>query len=106
MVRSIFRGVPGGEPCALITSYSDVVDFLKSSKSESLIAIGVESERRSIARSLSGRGPKGEPDDLIVPESEIIDLLRRLKLIRRLDSSMLAIRVEVEYRFIARLLSV
>jgi hypothetical protein len=81
VVRSIFRGVPGGEPCALIISYSDVVDFLKSSKSESLIAIGVESERRFIARSLSGQGPKGEPDALIVAESEITDLLKRLKLI-------------------------
>jgi hypothetical protein len=46
-----------------------------------LIAIRVESERRSIARSLSGWGPKGEPDVPIVAESEIANLLRRLKLI-------------------------
>jgi hypothetical protein len=33
-VRSIFGGVPGGESYALITSCSDVVDFLKSFKSD------------------------------------------------------------------------
>jgi hypothetical protein len=70
----------------LITSCSDVVDFLKSSKSD--LAIGlifdsyqVESECRSVARSLSGRGTKEEPDAPIAAESEIADLLRSLKLI-------------------------
>jgi hypothetical protein len=48
----------------------------------SLIAIGVEPEYRSIARSLFGRGPKEELDAPITTESEIVDLLRRLKLIR------------------------
>jgi hypothetical protein len=50
-----------GEPYTLIISYSDVVDFLKSS--ETNLAIGVifdnyrgRPEYRSIARSLSGRG--------------------------------------------------
>jgi hypothetical protein len=38
VARSIFRGVPGGEPYALITSYNGVVDFLKSSKSDLVIA--------------------------------------------------------------------
>jgi hypothetical protein len=70
-----------------------------------LIAIGVERECRYVARSLSGRGPKGEPDASIAADSEIADLLRRLKLIWRLDSFMLAIRVEFEYRSVARSLS-
>jgi hypothetical protein len=70
-----------------------------------LIAIGVESECRYIARSLSGRGPKGEPDAPIAAESEITDLVRRLKLIQQSDSSILAIGVEPEYRSIVRLLS-
>jgi hypothetical protein len=106
-VRSIFGGVPRGENYALITSYSDVVDFLKSSKSNLAIRLifnsyRVESEYISVARSLSGRGPKGETDAPIVAESEIIDLVRRLKLIRRSDSSMIAIRVETEYRSVGR----
>jgi hypothetical protein len=70
-----------------------------------LIAIGVELEYRSIARSLSRWGPKGEPNVLITTESEIADLLRRLKMIRRSDSSMLAIGVEPEYIFVTRSLS-
>jgi hypothetical protein len=67
-----------------------------------LIVIRVEPECRSVARSLSGWGPKGEPDAPIAAESEITKLLRMLKLIRRSDSSMLAIRVETEYRFLTR----
>jgi hypothetical protein len=47
-----------------------------------LIAIEVEPEYRSVARSLSGWGPKEESDASIVAESEIVDLLRRLKIIR------------------------
>jgi hypothetical protein len=70
-----------------------------------LIAIGVELECRSVARSLSGRDPKVEPDAPITVESEIMDLLRRLKLIWQSDSSMIAIGVESEYRFVARSLS-
>jgi hypothetical protein len=70
-----------------------------------LIAIGVEPEYRSVARSLSGWGPKGEPDAQIVAVSEIAYLLRWLKLIQRSDSSMLPIGVEQEYRSVARSLS-
>jgi hypothetical protein len=71
----------------LVTSCSDVVAFLKSSKIDPaigliLIAIGVEAEYRSIARSLSGWGPKGEPDALITAESEVTNLFKLLKLIR------------------------
>jgi hypothetical protein len=43
VVRSIFGGVPGGEPYALITSCSDVVDFLKSSKSDPMIGLVFDS---------------------------------------------------------------
>jgi hypothetical protein len=70
-----------------------------------MLAIGVESEYRSIARSLSGFGPKGESNAPIIADSEIMDLLRMLKLIRQSDSSMLAIGVEAEYRSVARSLS-
>jgi hypothetical protein len=70
----------------LITSYSDIVDFLKPSKSDSAVGLvfnsyRVEPKYRPVAKSLFGRGPKGEPDALIAAESEIVDLLRRLKLI-------------------------
>jgi hypothetical protein len=57
---------------------------------------------RSVARSLSGQGPKGEPDALITAESEILNLLRRLKLIRWSDSFMIDIGVEIEYRSVSR----
>jgi hypothetical protein len=67
-----------------------------------MIAIGVEPEYISLARSLSRWGPKGESNAPITTESEVIDFLRRLKLIRRSDSSMLAIEAESEYRSIAR----
>jgi hypothetical protein len=94
----------------LITSCSDVVDFLKSSETDPtirliLIAIGLETEYRSVARSLSRWSPKGEPDALVAAESKIMDLLRRLKLIQRLDSSLLAIGVELKYRSVPRSLS-
>jgi hypothetical protein len=70
-----------------------------------LIAIGVETEYKSVTRSLFGHGPKGEPDAPITVERVITDLLRRLMLIRRLDLCMLSIRVEPEYRFVAGSLS-
>jgi hypothetical protein len=70
-----------------------------------LIAIGVEVEYRFVARSLSRHGPKGEPDAPIAVESETADLVRMLKLIRRSNSSMLAIGVESEYRSVGRALS-
>jgi hypothetical protein len=81
---------------------SDVVDFLKSSRTDPtigliLIAIGVEAEYRSISRSLSGLGPKGEPNAPITAESKMTDLLWLLKLIWQIDLSMLAIGVKLEY---------
>jgi hypothetical protein len=70
-----------------------------------LIAIGVESEYRSVSRSLSGWGPKEESNAPITTESEMMDLLRLLKLIWQLDMSVLAIGVESEYRSVSRSLS-
>jgi hypothetical protein len=70
-----------------------------------LIAIGVEPECRSVARSLSEWGTKGELDVPIAAESEITDLLRRLKLIWWSDSSMISIEIEPDYRFVAISLS-
>jgi hypothetical protein len=70
-----------------------------------LIAIGIESKYRYVARSLSGRGPKGEPNTLIVAKSKTTNILRRLKLIWRSDSSMIAFGVELEYRSVAISLS-
>jgi hypothetical protein len=45
VVRSIFRGISAREPYALITSYSDIVDFLKSSKSDLMIGLIFHSYR-------------------------------------------------------------
>jgi hypothetical protein len=95
---------------ARVYIYSDIVDFLKSCRTDPviglvLIAIGVEPEYRSISRSLSGWGPKGEPNAPIIAESEMTDLLRLLKLIWQPDMSMLAIGVEPDYRSITRSLS-
>jgi hypothetical protein len=70
-----------------------------------MLAIEVEAEYRYAARLLSGWGPKGEPNAPIIVESEVTNFLRMLKLIWRPDSSMLAIEVEAEYRYAARLLS-
>jgi hypothetical protein len=70
-----------------------------------LIAIGVELEYRYISRSLSGWGPQGEPNAPITVESEMTNLLRLLKLTWQPDMSMLAIRVEPEYRSVSRSLS-
>jgi hypothetical protein len=70
-----------------------------------MIAIRVEPEYISIDRSLSGLGPKGELNAPITVESEIVNSLKRLKLIRRLDSYMIAIGVEPEYRYVDRSLS-
>jgi hypothetical protein len=71
----------------LVTSCNDVIDFLKLSEIDPtirlvLIAIGVESEYRSISRSLSGWGPKGEPDAPIATESEVTNFFRPLKRIQ------------------------
>jgi hypothetical protein len=45
VARSIFGGVPGGEPYALITSCSDVVDFLMLSISDPTIGLVFDSYR-------------------------------------------------------------
>jgi hypothetical protein len=70
-----------------------------------LIAIGVESEYRSVFRSLSGWGRKEEPNAPIAGESEMTDLLRLLKLIWQPDLSMLVNGVEPDYRSVTRSLS-
>jgi hypothetical protein len=57
----------------------------------SMLTIRVEADYRSITRSLSGWGSKGEPNAPITVESKVVDFLRLLKLIWRLDSSMIAI---------------
>jgi hypothetical protein len=110
VARSIFEEDPRGETYALVTSYSDVVAFLKLSETDLviglvLIAIGVESEYRSISISLSGWNPTGEPNAPITAESEMTDLLRLLNLIWRPNSSIIAIGVEPAYRSVARSLS-
>jgi hypothetical protein len=46
-----------------------------------MLAIGVETEYRSVTRSLSEWGPKGEPNASITAESEVTNFLRLLKLI-------------------------
>jgi hypothetical protein len=47
----------------------------------SMLAIGVESEYKSVTRSIFGWGLKGEPNALITAESEVADFLRLLQLI-------------------------
>ncbi len=94
----------------MVTSYSDVVAFLKLSETDPaiglvLIAIRVEPEYRSVSRSLFKWGPKEEPNAPIAAESRMTYLLRLLKLIWQPDISMLAIGVEPEYRSVARSLS-
>jgi hypothetical protein len=84
--RSIFGGVLGRKLYALITSCSNVVAFLKSPETDPtighiLIAIRVEPEYRSVARSFSRWGPRGETDASLAAESETVKLLRLLKLI-------------------------
>jgi hypothetical protein len=110
VARSIFGGDLGREPYALFTSCSDVVAFLKSSETDLvigliLIAIGIEADYRSVAKSLFGWGPKEEPNAPIATESEVMNFFRLLKLIRRSNSSMIAIGVDPEYRYVARSLS-
>jgi hypothetical protein len=109
VVRSLSGWGPKGEFNASIPG-SEVADFLRQLKliqrsNSCIIAIGIETEYRSITRSLSRWGPKGQPNAPIAAESEIADFLSRLKLIQRSDSSMLAIRLEPQYRSVARSLS-
>jgi hypothetical protein len=84
--RSLSRWGPKGEPNALITAESEMMDLLKLLKliwqlDMSMVAIGVELEYRSVTRSLFGWGLKGEPNTPIVAESEVVNFLRLLKLI-------------------------
>jgi hypothetical protein len=69
---------------------SNVIDFLKSSRTDPviglvLIYIRVEPEYRYVSRSLSGWGHKRELNVSITAESEMTDLLRLLKLIWQSD---------------------
>jgi hypothetical protein len=82
VTRSLSRWGPRGELDALITAESEITDLLRQLKltrrsDSSMIAIGVESEYRSVARSLSRWGPKRESNALITAESEIVNFLRR-----------------------------
>jgi hypothetical protein len=88
--RSIIRPLSGwgpkGEPNAPVAAESEMTDLLRLLKliwqpDLSMLAIGVESEYRSVTRSLSGWGPKEELNAPIVVESEVVDFLRLLKLI-------------------------
>jgi hypothetical protein len=88
--RSVFRSLsrwgPKGELNALITAESEMTDLLRLLKliwqpDMSMLAIGVETEYRSVTRSLFGWGSKGEVNAPIITESEVTDFLRLLKLI-------------------------
>jgi hypothetical protein len=94
--RSFSGWDPKGESNTPITAESEMTDLVRLLKliwqpDLSMLAIGVEPEYRSVTRSLSGWGPKGEHNAPIATESEVTDFLRLLKLIRRSDSSMIAI---------------
>jgi hypothetical protein len=94
--RSLSGWGPKGEPNAPIAAESEMTDLLRLLKliwqsDMSMLAIGVETEYRYVTKSLSGWGPKGEPNALITTESEVANFMRLLKLIWRLDSSMIAI---------------
>jgi hypothetical protein len=84
--RSLSRLGPKGEPNTPITAESNKTGLLMLLKliwqlDMSMLAIGVESEYRSVTRSLSRWGPKGELNAPIAAESEVVDFLRLLKLI-------------------------
>jgi hypothetical protein len=107
--RSLSRWGPKGETNTPIAAESEMTDLLRLLKliwqpDLSMLAIGVETEYRSVTRSLSGWGPKGEPNAPIATESEVTDFLRLLKLIRRSDSSMIAIAARSEVVDFLRLL--
>jgi hypothetical protein len=94
--RSLSRWGPKWDFNALIVAESEMTDLLRLLKliwqpDLSMLAIRVETEYRSVTRSLSGWGPKGESNASIVAESDVTDFLRLLKLIWRSDSSMIAI---------------
>jgi hypothetical protein len=77
---------PKVEPNAPITVESEMTDLLRLLKliwqpDLSMLAIGVETEYRSVSRSFSVWGPKGELNAPIAAESEVTNFLRLLKLI-------------------------
>jgi hypothetical protein len=83
--RSLSAWGPKWEPNTPITIESEMMDLLRLLKliwqpNLSMLAIGVETEYRSVTRSLSGWGPKGESNAPIAAESKITDFLRLLKL--------------------------
>jgi hypothetical protein len=84
--RSLSGWGPKGEPNAPIVAESEMTNLLRLLKliwqpDMSMLAIGVESEYRSVTRSLSGWDPKGEHNAPIAVESEVADFLMLLKLI-------------------------
>jgi hypothetical protein len=85
--RSVSRSLsvwgPKGDPNASIVAESEMTDLLRLLKliwqsDMSMLAIGVESEYRSVNISLSGWGPKGESNAPITAGSEVADFLRLL----------------------------
>jgi hypothetical protein len=75
-----------GESNAPIAAESEMTDSLRLLKliwqpDMSMLAIGVETEYRSVTRSFFRWGPKGESSAPIIAESEVVDFLRLLKLI-------------------------
>jgi hypothetical protein len=77
---------PKGEPNAPIAAESEMMDLLRLLKliwqsDLSMLAIGVETEYRSVTRSLSRWGPKGDSNVPITAKNEVADFLRLLKLI-------------------------
>jgi hypothetical protein len=98
--RSISRSLSGcgskWELNAPIAVESEMMDLLRLLKliwqlDLSMLAIGVETEYKSVTRSLFGWGPKRESNAPITVESEVVNFLRLLKLIWRSDLSMIAI---------------
>jgi hypothetical protein len=83
--RSLSGLSPKGEPNAPIAAESEMMDLLRLLKliwppDLLMLAIGVETEYRSVSRPLSGWGPKGESNAPIATESEVVDFLRLLQL--------------------------
>jgi hypothetical protein len=86
VATSLSRWGPKGELNAPIVIESEVTYFFRLLKlirrsNSSMTAIGVEPEYRSVAKFLSGWGPKGELNAQIDAESKIPKFLRLLKLI-------------------------
>jgi hypothetical protein len=107
--RSLSGWGPKGEPNVPIATESEMTDLLRLLKliwqpDLSMLAIGVESEYRSVTRLLSGWGPNWETNAPITTESDVTDFLMLLKLIWWSDSSMIAIAAGSEVADFLRLL--